>query len=611
MLKSFFMRKKYLFLCMVAMSLGIWNNNMQAQISQGGLPLSMIQDLPVRNMAIHSFTNPDWQAYVDNEKNESAAQLFAKPLKIGLHVSSDISFPNSGQLITLADGTRVWRTTIAIEGAPAIGFLFDRFQLPKGVKLFLTNENKRQVVGAFDAANNPASGKFAIDAVQGDVVFLEMNIDAAVDIAKIDMHINSMLVFHRAIEHLNQFIIPIDNIDPELNGLSSVCNINAICPQGTDYANSRKATIQLLDMSPGGGACSGTLVNNTSNSPSNCTPYILTATHCQGSGSLNNTDFDEVIVRFNFEKPDCAGLGATNGYSMTGVNVLARANYNESWNVNEIVGDFMIYQLREAIPASYGAVLAGWNRNNAITTTLAAPKKFIGFHHPYGDNKKLSTSQSVQSQAWPSGAPSASGTKWYKTITEGYVAPGSSGSGLFDGDGRLIGIASVASFSEHVADSCFFNKHADDVYPMDLLWYDKLSHGWEYTVNGTADNRRVKPWLDPLNTGVATLDPLTSSCTQITGTSIHKLSSELDANIAVFPNPSTNGNIQLQYNLKHATDLHITVLDVTGKTVYSGNISNAGSGNKELNLSNAPNGIYLIKINSGTGYASKKVILSK
>ncbi len=603
--------KKHLLLCSAMLSFTAWNNNIQAQISKAGIPLSMKEEVQLEHVPVHTFANPDWQAYQEQRKALTREQQFASPLPVGLHVATDLSFPSSGQLLTQPDGTRIWRTTILIEGAPAIGFLFDRFRLPEGVKLFLTNANKRQIAGAFDASNNPASGRFAIDAVQGGQIFVEMNIDPTVDLDKIEMHINNLLVFHRAIEHLSQFLSPVDWLDNQLNGSSSVCSINAICPQGSNYVNSRKATVQTIDMSPGGGSCSGTLINNTGNSTTNCTPYIITATHCQGSGSLADTSFDQMMVRFNFERPDCAGLTATNAVSMTGVNILSRANYDESWDVEQINGDFMVYGLRQAIPASYGAVLAGWDRNSSLTTSVTAPKKFIGFHHPHGDNKKLTSSQSIEAHSWPSGTPSTSGTRWFQYISEGYLAPGSSGSGLVNGEGRLIGMASVAAITNNVPDSCFLNSTGEDVYAMYIIWYDKLSHGWEYTVDGTAANRRVQPWLDPANTGVTTLDPLTSACEPIQATSINKISSELDANITVFPNPSYDGNVRLQYNLKAAADLKIAVLDVSGRTVYNSNVDKAGSGSKTLNLSDLPNGMYIIKISDGIGYASRKVIIAK
>ncbi len=56
---------------------------------------------------------------------------------------------------------------------------YDRFSLPEGVRLFLSNANGRQVLGAYTAANNDAaSGRFANEPVEGSIVNMELNIDA-------------------------------------------------------------------------------------------------------------------------------------------------------------------------------------------------------------------------------------------------------------------------------------------------------------------------------------------------------------------------------------------------------------------------------------------------
>lgn len=605
------MTKKCFFTLATVFLIALSNMFLQAQISQGGIPLSMKHDIPIPNIPVHNYIGSDWSEYLATEKKMSVEELFSKPQKVGLHIAADIGFPYSGQLSVMQDGTRVWRLAINVDGSPALGVLFDQYKLPKGVKLFLTNANKKQIAGAFDYSNNQASGKFVIDAVQGDQVFLELNIEPSIDLSEINLHIDYVLAFHRAIEHLSQYTTTIDGWDEDLNGLSSVCNINAICPTGANYAYSRRATVQTLDLAPGGGGCSGTLVNSTGNSTSDCKPYIITASHCQGSGSLSNADFDQMIIRFNFERPDCLGAGATNGQSITGVNILARAGYNDSLEADDIKGDFMIYQLRQSIPASYNAVLAGWNRSNTIATNVALPQKFIGFHHPYFDNKKLSTSQSIQSQDWPTEAPIANGNRWFQLTNEGYVGPGSSGSGLFDGDGRLIGIASTASITPNVNDTCHLNIDQDDVYVMDVVWYDKLWHGWEYSVDGTDSNRRIKPWLDAGNTGVMTTDPVTSTCESLPSLSINKMRNELDANISFFPNPSHDGKIHLQYNLKNATDLDIFVLDVNGRIVFNRSLKNVMHGRQAIDISGVANGMYVVKISSGIGNSSKKIMISK
>ncbi len=603
------MKKKSLLIATTAVALS-FSQIADAQISRGGLPLTMQKEMPESYVPVLRYERPDWEAYLAKEQTMSPERLFAQSYKVGLHVNTDISFPASGVMTTLPDGSRVWRAAVEINQVPAMGFLFDRFHLPKGVKLFFTNENLRQVAGAFDASNNDESGVFAVDAIQGEKVFIEMNIDPNVDINQIDMHVNQVLVFFRAVEHLDQYLMPIDAYDNQLNGSSSICNINAICPQGADYANSRKATVQTIDML-GGGACSATLVNNTGNTPQNCTPYILTATHCQGSGTMNNNAFSQMLVRFNFERPDCAGTGATNGRSMVGVNLKARANYNESWDVDDIKGDFMVYELKEAIPPSYGAVLAGWNRNPSIQQNVAAPKKFIGFHHPNGDNKKLTTSQSIQSQSWPSTVPNANGERWFQFVTEGYLAPGSSGSGLFDFDGRLIGVASVASITNQVPNNCFVNSANQEVYAMDVIWYDKLSHGWDYAVDGNATNRKISPWLDPANTGATSINAVTSSCTPLGTTSVNVYNDDLDAMIAVHPNPSSDGTVYMQYNFRNATDFNVEVVDIAGRKVSHKGLTAAIEGTLAIDLTDVPNGMYFIKVSAANGYATKKVVINR
>ncbi|OJV52347.1 MAG: hypothetical protein BGO31_05825 [Bacteroidetes bacterium 43-16] len=607
--------KKYLLLC--ALGFIAFNNDINAQIQYGGLPASLQQKLAFGTIPVSSYQNPDWAAFLEEESGTAISEKFNHAVRVGLHVATGFSFPQSGQLQVAADGTRVWRGVIHIEGAPAIGLMFDQFQLPEGVRLFASNENGRQVVGAFDHRNVQASGKFLIDAIQGDKVYLELDIAAGVKEDAIKLNIDKALVFHRAIEHLRQFVtegngIPIDQYDTTYNGRSSVCTINAICPQGTDYEKNRRATVSTINFGIGGGGCSGTLINNTGNTTQDCKPYILTATHCQGTGTLLNSDFDNVLVRFNFERPDCQGTGNTNAVSMNGVNVVARADYNTSWTTDELIGDFMLYELRQAIPASYGAVLSGWNRSNGIEESVNAPRKFIGFHHPMSDNKKLSTSQSVVSRMNTSPYNiDPDGSRWFTQTEVGYVSPGSSGSGLFDGDGRLIGIASTAGTTFDVPVECSVNHRGQDVYAMDIVWYYKLWHGWEFSLHGTDSKRRLQPWLDPANTGVTTINSVTSSCEAISEIGIKNASNSLYEAVAIYPNPSTDGKVYLQYNLKEAENLDITVYDLSGNIVLTAKIARALNGIKTLNLEHAAMGMYFVKIATKQGFATQKLFIGK
>lgn len=587
-----------------------------AQISHGGLPLSFRNTGIIAPVQVNNYTNPDWQAQLLKESQLSGEARFSSPLIGGLVSAADFGFPQSGSFTTLKDGTQIWQGLIRMEDAPAIALYFDRFQLPKGVQLFLYNENKQQVAGAFDATNNDASGRFAIDVIQGAQVFVELNIAPGVRLADIEMHIDKALVMHRGNEHLLQYTTvqeqTIDQLDGQLNGRSSVCMINAICPLGADYINNRKATVQTIQQSGNAASlCSGTMVNNTANTAENCKPLLLTAAHCEGSGSLDTNAFAQIMVRFNFERSTCDNSGTTDGATMTGVRIRSRAQLTGS-SASQINGDFLVYELRQTIPQAYGAVLSGWNRSNSLTQTLTSPKQFTGFHHPGGDNKKLSVSQEISSRnSTGGGGANANGNRWRVNIASGYVAGGSSGSGLFDGDGYLIGIASTAGEINPPA-SCQINSNGEEVMAMSRVNYQKLWHAWEYSVDGTADNRRVKPWLDPVNSGVEQLRPLTAQCTEIgeeLPTSIREADRYLDHAIELYPNPSRGEVFNVQVNLKQEEDLQVVLMDINGRILKEQKLHKVKSGLIPVSTGQLSAGLYMVKIVSSQAYTTKKLIV--
>ncbi len=601
-------------------------SGVEAQISKGGLPLSIIKNIEFENNPEIIHKAPEWKDYLTQENKLNNKSQVTGPVKVGLHVNTDFGFPGSGQFIGLNNGEKIWKGVISIPQAPAMGLLFNRFVLPKGVKLFLVNENKKQIVGAFDSENNDDSKRFATDAVQGSKIYVELNIDSGVNLDEIELHIDKVLVFYRGIEHLNKYLhtdpIPLDNIDIQLNGLSSECMINAICPQGINYSNPRKATVQTIDML-GGSSCSGTLVTNTGNTATNCKAYIYTASHCEPSGetTANAPVFSQYMVRFNFERPTCDNSGATNAKSMTGVNLLARSSFRPGFidTITLVKGDFMLLELRQPIPSDYGAILSGWDRSTSISTSTSLPKTFIGFHHPKGDNKKLSTSQSIASYSWPSQQLNPSGSRWVAHLEVGYVEPGSSGSGLFNDDGYVIGDLSTGGIFASIPNNCYTRANGQPgASPLNRVSYQKLSNAWEYNENGIIGANNLKQFLDPVNTGVERINSVTQACEQLTsgggtetGVTVSDLVESIDDNIAIYPNPATNGNVQLQYNFSNITDLHIDVVDITGKVLYESSLKGAKTGVKRMNLQHIAPGMYVIRIKSKNIYAYKKLILNK
>lgn len=589
-----------------------------AQISKGGFPLTKKLQVEQASLSVHNYPLPDWEQKQANRKAKLERGV-AGPEIVGLFTATDIRFPESGTFTYLADGQTIWRTKIQIDGAPAIGLYYDNFRLPKGVSYYISNSSGNHQLGAYTSVNGQ-SGVFAHEPVQGAEANLELNITAGVAIEDIKLHINRALVYFSSVSYLDKYKnnglgetrTPItgqpDSL--ELEGSSSTCQINAVCPLGAGYEIQRKATVQLIiaydnEFAEVGG-CSATLINNTGNSAGNCTPYILTATHCEGK-NFNNSDalpYELMLVRFNFENEDCSGSTNATVNTLSGVALKARADYS---NTNVIKGDFMLLSLKESIPDDWDAYLSGWNRADSLPLQLNSPKKYIGFHHPAGDVKKVSVSRSINPNGYAFD-PSFAGTHWDLDIDSGGVEGGSSGSGLFDADGYVVGIASVADAPKP---GCNTNSNGDPAFFFTNVSYSKFSYAWNYAVDGNSDFRKLKPWLDPVNTGLVTLNPVKSNC-EAAPTNIEVINkNELHEALLIYPNPSSSGRFTASVNFTNPRDLQVDIIDISGARVADYTFKKLKQEKITLDISHLPEGVYVARFRSQQESVSRKLIIRK
>lgn len=90
--------------------------------------------------------------------------------------------------------------------------------------------------------------------------------------------------------------------------------------------------------------------------------------------------------------------------------------------------------VQEQIPESYSVFLAGWSANPEHV-----PEDMVGIHHPSADVKKISFANGRAGETcWTTCRGEADHWKingWTKATTE----PGSSGSALFNSQGRVVG----------------------------------------------------------------------------------------------------------------------------------------------------------------------------
>jgi lysyl endopeptidase len=425
-----------------------------AQISQGGTPFSFsVPDKSTIKQKVPAIIMPFVDVNQLRAEDVVADQIKNIPWRFGQDFDVDIDCKVEGVMDTLANGDKLWRINIISSGALSINFIFDQFQIPPGAQLFIYNNSKADLIGAFTDFNNRDDSVFATVPLRGDNVFIEYYEPSNADFEGV-LHISSVIHGYRGLfEYEKAF------------GGSGSCNVNVACPQSAGMENQIRSVCHMI---VGSYVCSGALINNTANDG---TPYVLGADHCYYTPG-------SVIFWFNWQSATCSNPPSSPSYqSISGSTLKARNSATDFWLV----------QLSSAPPSNYNVYYSGWNRT--IDNNLTG--KFWGIHHPSGDIKKISWSTlGVSTTTYLQNPVPGNGTHWRitnwsdGTTTEG----GSSGSPLFDPDGRIIGQlhGGYASCSSITSD-----------------WYGKLGVSW---TGGGTNATRLSNWLDPGNTGVTTLN---------------------------------------------------------------------------------------------------------
>lgn len=102
--------------------------------------------------------------------------------------------------------------------------------------------------------------------------------------------------------------------------------------------------------------------------------------------------------------------------------------------------------------------------------------------------------------------------------------------------------------------------------------------------------------------------PNTCKDVTITGVGINDI--QFASTINVFPNP-TSGKVNINFEGNVTSDMTITVYNLLGEAVIAPTKYNAGASNIELNLNDAANGLYLVKIQSDKSTAIKQLTLQR
>jgi hypothetical protein len=543
---------------------------LNAQIQQGGFPVSFyaggihdaFQEVLVSSPAMATL-------YADDAKadQEGLSPRFAVHLPVNLVVQ------NSGSWSFFDDGSRIWRLKLRAENALAVGLHFTDFYLPEGCELFLYDDQRVRVLGAFTHQNNRMSGLFATDLMHGESV----NIDLFVpDKVKGDSFFTVSEVVY-AYRYVGQYS------EKGLAG-SDFCEVNINCsPEGDNWQEVKRGVVRI-QAKVGGGSfwCTGSMINNTRNDR---IPYLLTADHCayQAGQYASAADLENWIFRFNHEGANCESTGSVStAYSLTGATRIAQGGSRGTSG-----SDFYLVKLIDEIPEDKDVFFLGWSIQNI------AENSGVTIHHPNGDIKKISTfTMPLETAGWGgSGLSSHWKVIWSESLNGwGVTEGGSSGSPLIDDSGRIIGtltggFAACESFGNLGPDKPDF--------------YGKFSYHW--LLNGQTDTLRLKPWLDPDNTGATTLNGLSGVYVGPPVT--------VNKRVKIFPNPSL-GKFTIEFSTFVPEEFQVTVYDLKGKpfqlcsVVYNSNTI-------ELDCNDLPAGIYILELASAEELILNKFIITK
>jgi len=528
--------KKETFLSLLLVALFFAVTPSFAQISAGGTPPSFIFE------AENAWLSSTESILVDFDiaamrAEDAVRKLDNLPPRAGRIISVNFTTENSGEWTILPNGQEIWRLCIIAEDAVAIMLNYDKFEIPQGGKLFIYNDDRSKVLGAYTEESNPKKVAFATEFLLGDIITLEY-------VAPPFPSYESPIIISGVVYGYNSLFFdnPFREEETGDNRSSDYCEVNINCPEGANWQDQKRGVVRLtIPIGAYTYFCSASVVNNTAQ---DYDPLVLSAYHCYEGASTNN--INQSIYYFHYEYVACTGNTQSTEYAtMSGAQLLVITPMSGG-------SDGALLRLNQNIPASYNVYYNGWDRQNIAATSG------VSIHHPDGDRKKISTyttslvsAGSVNFGGGVITAPnSAWRVVWAPTATHhGVTEGGSSGSPIFNQNKRIVGTLSGGS-------SYCTSPYSPDVYGK--LWYH-----WDQMSN---PSQHMKTYLDPLNTGVLFIDGTyagSNSCSPASNLVVN-YNADCEANLT-WSAPSTASPVYNVYRDDNLIATNITTTSYTDK----------------------------------------------
>ena len=391
---------------------------------------------------------------------EEAAQSPGRPPHFAEATAVDIQPEDYGTWELLPGGDAVWRLRVRSEGAYSINLGFSVFQMPPGGQMLLYDPGKTQVLGPFTDADNESHNQLWTPVLGGDELVMEVRLPAE---RRPELQLWLTAVNH---DFLNFY-----------GFTTGECHLDVVCDDGDGWpiVDLYRDIIQSVAVYGLGGEtlCTGYLVSNTNQ---DCTPYFMTAYHCE----VTPSNAPSVVAYWNYQNSYCRPPGTVSSGN-PGNGSLNNFNTGAVYRAGDSGKDFILLELDDPIAPSADAYFAGWNREASPPSDT-----MLCIHHPDGAEKRISFAFTTSYMgSWGSGNSQVEDgdhiivPQWSVGTTEF----GSSGAPLFDRNKRVVGQLHGG------AASCMNNG------------YDSFG-GFRAAWDGPTQSKRLSDWLDPAGTGV-------------------------------------------------------------------------------------------------------------